>query len=102
MKIETTVKIIDDDGNIVESRKLVEAAIPAIDAFGDKKKFLYQFDVTEKAIIHANKGASEQALTAYFEEVSKKKPICAVGPGGRYNALSRPKPVPIDGSIKIH
>ena len=73
MKIETTVRIIDDEGNIVESRKLVEAAIPAIDAFGDKKKFLDQFDVAEKAIIHANKGASEQALTAYFDEVSKKK-----------------------------
>ena len=34
MKIETTVRIIDDEGNIVESRKLVEAVIPAIDAFG--------------------------------------------------------------------
>ena len=41
--------------------------------FGDKKKFLDQFDVAEKAIIHANKGASEQALTAYLDEVSKKK-----------------------------
>lgn len=73
MTIETTVKIIDDDGNIVESRKVMEAAIPVIDAFGDKKKFLNQFDVAEKAIIHANKGASEQALTAYLDEVSKKK-----------------------------
>ena len=73
MTIETTVKIIDDDGNIVESRKVMEAAIPVIDAFGDKKKFLDQFDVAEKAIIHANKGASEQALTAYLDEVSKKK-----------------------------
>ena len=50
----------------------MEAAIPVIDAFGDKKKFLDQFDVAEKAIIHANKGASEQALTAYLDEVSKK------------------------------
>ena len=47
MTIETTVKIIDDDGNIVESRKVMEAAIPVIDAFGDKKKFLDQFDVAE-------------------------------------------------------
>ena len=36
MTIETTVKIIDDDGNIVESRKVMEAAIPVIDAFGEK------------------------------------------------------------------
>ena len=73
MTIETTVKIIDDDGNIVESRKVMEAAIPVIDAFGDKKKFLDQFDVAEKAIIHANKGASEQALTAYLDELVSHK-----------------------------
>ena len=52
--------------------KKILAGGAAIDAFGDKKKFLDQFDVAEKAIIHANKGASEQALTAYFDEVSKK------------------------------
>ena len=72
MKIETTVKITDDDGNVVERKQLVDVGIAGIDAFNDKAKFLEQFDATEEAIIRANKGATEQAIEAYFEENGEK------------------------------
>ena len=73
MKIETIIRITDDDGNIIERRQLEDAGIPAIDTFNDKKKFLDQFDAAEKALIRANKEASTQVLEAYCDKTVKKK-----------------------------
>ena len=73
MKIETIIRITDDEGNVIERRQLEDAGIPAIDTFNDKEKFLDQFDAAEKALIRANKEASKHALEAYCEENCQKK-----------------------------
>ena len=73
MKIETIIRITDDDGNVIERRQLEDAGIPAIDTFNDKEKFLDQFDAAEKALIRANNEASTQVLGAYCDEAVKKK-----------------------------
>jgi sporulation-control protein spo0M len=66
-----TVTIKNKDGEIITSRES-ERMMPYIEEI-EKQGFRTAFHDMETAILESRKEASEQALSSYIEEISKKK-----------------------------
>ena len=70
-KLEITVRIKDENGeSIIE--KTSEKEIPYVEEF-DKQGFRWSFDQLEKAILKSRKEVSDDVVTEYMENISKKK-----------------------------
>ena len=73
MKMEITVKIINEDGTETTKPVVVDTDIPGYDDFKGPDTFLQDFDVYEKAVLKLRNDAVKQATEEYLADVSKKK-----------------------------
>ena len=73
MKMQITVEIINNDGTETVKPIVVDTEIPSYDDFKGPDTFLQDFDVLEKAVLKLRNEAATEAVSAYMEDVSKKK-----------------------------
>ncbi|MDE7479305.1 MAG: hypothetical protein K2M91_15450 [Lachnospiraceae bacterium] len=72
MKLEISVKFIDENGSEATKPVTVDTSVPDFDDFHDVNDFLLVFDQLEKAGLKLRNESFSVALTQYMEEMSKK------------------------------
>lgn len=78
MKLEISVKFIDENGTEATRPVVIGTTVPGFDDFHDVDDFLPVFDQLEKAGLELRNESFSAALTQYMEELSKKN--CKAGP----------------------
>ena len=78
MKLEISVKFIDENGTEATKPVVIDTTVPGFDDFHDVDDFLPVFDQLEKAGLELRNESFSAALTQYMEELSKKN--CQAGP----------------------
>lgn len=73
MKMEISVKFIDENGMEATKPVTVDTSVPDFDDFHDVSDFLLVFDQLEKAGLKLRNESFSTALTQYMETMSKKK-----------------------------
>jgi len=69
-KMTVTIEITGDNGETIKSTR--ERELPDVVEF-DTQGFRKSFDQIETAVLEARKEVSDEAVSAYMGEVSKKK-----------------------------
>ena len=72
MKLEISVKFIDENGMEATRPVTVDTLVPDFDDFHDENDFLLVFDQLEKAGLKLRNESFSAALTQYVETMSKK------------------------------
>ncbi len=72
MKLEISVKFIDENGMEATKPVIVDTSVPDFDDFHDVNDFLLVFDQLEKAGLKLCNESFSTALTQYMETMSKK------------------------------
>ena len=73
MKMEISVKFIDENGMEATKPVTVDTPVPDFDDFHDVSDFLLVFDQLEKAGLKLRNESFSTVLTQYMETMSKKK-----------------------------
>ena len=72
MKLEISVKFIDENGMEATKPVTVDTSVPDFDDFHDVNDFLLVFDQLEKAGLKLRNESFSTALSQYMETLSKK------------------------------
>lgn len=72
MKLEISVKFIEEDGSEAISPVVIDTSVPGFDDFHDANDFLPVFHQLEQAGLELRDESFAAALTQYLEEMSKK------------------------------
>lgn len=72
MKLEISVKFIDEDGSEAIKPVIIDTSVPGFDDFHDVNDFLPVFHQLEQAGLELRDETFSTALTHYLEEMSKK------------------------------
>lgn len=72
MKLEISVKFIDENGMEATRPVTVDAPVPGFDDFHDAGDFLQVFDQLEQAGLKLRNESFSAALAQYIETMSKK------------------------------
>ena len=72
MKLEISVKFIDENGMEATKPVTVDTSVPDFDDFHDVNDFLLVFDQLEKAGLKLRNESFSTALAQYMETMSKK------------------------------
>ena len=85
MKLEISVKFIDEDGSEAIKPVVIDTSVPGFDDFHDVNDFLPVFHQLEQTGLELRDETFSTALTHYLEEMSKETPSTASHP--KDNAL---------------
>lgn len=72
MKLEISVKFIDENGMEATRPVTVDTSVPDFDDFHDERDFLLVFDQLEKTGLKLRNESFSAALAQYMETMSKK------------------------------